>query len=274
MNWLSEMLSYTFMQRALVVGLLISICAALVGVSLVLRKNSMIGDGLSHTAFGAFAIATVLNFAPLWFTIPVVIAASFFVLKLSNNKMVSGDALIALLSASSLAIGTMAISLTKGVNIDLNSYLFGSILSIGWSDVWLSLVLTIIVVLFYIFAHNRIFAITFNEDFARAIGIKTNVYDAIFAIICSLVIIFGMRLLGALLISSLIIFPTLIAMQFSKSFGCVVVYSVLVSVINFVLGLAVSYLITSPTGATVVVVNMVVLTIIYIMRKTILNKNE
>lgn len=272
MNWLSEMLSYTFMQRALISGLLISICAALVGVSLVLRKNSMIGDGLSHTAFGAFAIATVLNIAPLWFAIPVVIAASFFVLKLSNNKKVSGDALIALLSASSLAIGTMAISLTKGVNIDLNSYLFGSILSISQSDVWLSLVLTIAVVLLYIFAHNRIFAITFDEDFAKAIGIKTNVYDAIFAIICSLVIVFGMRLLGALLISSLIIFPTLIAMQFSKSFGRVVVYSVLISVVNFVLGLAISYLITSPTGATVVITNLVILVIAYILHRTVLGR--
>ncbi len=272
MNWLSEMLSYTFMQRALIAGLLISICAALVGVSLVLRKNSMIGDGLSHTAFGAFAIATVLNIAPLWFAIPVVIATSFFVLKLSNNKKVSGDALIALLSASSLAIGTMAISLTKGVNIDLNSYLFGSILSISQSDVWLSLVLTIAVVLLYVFAHNRIFAITFDEDFAKAIGIKTNVYDAIFAIICSLVIVFGMRLLGALLISSLIIFPTLIAMQFSKSFGRVVVYSVLISVVNFVLGLVISYLITSPTGATVVITNLVILVIAYILHRTVLGR--
>lgn len=272
MNWLSEMLSYTFMQRALISGLLISICAALVGVSLVLRKNSMIGDGLSHTAFGAFAIATVLNIAPLWFAMPVVITASFFVLKLSNNKKVSGDVLIALLSASSLAIGTMAISLTKGVNIDLNSYLFGSILSISQSDVWLSLVLTIAVVLLYVFAHNRIFAITFDEDFAKAIGIKTNVYDAIFAIICSLVIVFGMRLLGALLISSLIIFPTLIAMQFSKSFGRVVVYSVLISVVNFVLGLAISYLITSPTGATVVITNLVILVIAYILHRTVLGR--
>ena len=266
MNWFSEMLSYAFMQRALIVGLLISICAALVGVSLVLRKNSMIGDGLSHTVFGAFAIATALNFAPLWFAIPVAIATSFFVLKLSTNKKANGDALIALLSASSLAIGTMAISLTKGVNIDLNGYLFGSILSIGWSDVWLSLALTIAVVLLYIFAHNRIFAITFDEDFAKAIGMKTNIYDAIFATICSLVIVFGMRLLGALLISSLIIFPTLIAMQFSKSFGRVVIYSVLISVVNFVLGLVISYLIASPTGATVVVVNLVILIIAYICK--------
>lgn len=266
MNWLPEMISYPFVQRALIVGLLISICAALVGVSLVLRKNSMIGDGLSHTTFGAFAIATVLNITPLWFAIPVVIVTSFCILKLSNSKKANGDALIALLSASSLAIGVMAISLTKGVNIDLNSYLFGSILSIGWNDVWLSLALTIAVILLYIFAHNRIFAITFDEDFAKAIGIKTNIYDAIFAIICSLVIVLGMRLLGALLISSLIIFPTLIAMQFSKSFGRVVIYSVLISVINFILGLTVSYLIASPTGATVVVVNLIALIISYIIR--------
>ena len=266
MNWLPEMISYPFIQRALIVGLLISICAALVGVSLVLRKNSMIGDGLSHTTFGAFAIATVLNITPLWFAIPVVIVTSFCILKLSNSKKANGDALIALLSASSLAIGVMAISLTKGVNIDLNSYLFGSILSIGWDDVWLSLALAIAVILLYIFAHNRIFAITFDEDFAKAIGIKTNIYDAIFAIICSLVIVLGMRLLGALLISSLIIFPTLIAMQFSKSFGRVVIYSVLISVINFILGLTVSYLIASPTGATVVVVNLIALIISYIIR--------
>lgn len=273
MNWLIEMLSYSFMQRAFIVGLLISVCAALVGVSLVLRKNSMIGDGLSHATFGAFAIATVLNLAPLWFAIPVVMVASFFVLKLSNNKKANGDTLIALLSASSLAIGTMAISLTKGVNIDLNSYLFGSILSIGWSDVWLSLFLTIAVILLYVFAHNRIFAITFDEDFAKAIGIKTDFYDGIFAIICSLIVVLGMRLLGALLISSLIIFPTLIAMQFSKSFGRVVVYSVLVSIINFAVGLTISYLIASPTGATVVVANLIALTIAYIIRKMILSKN-
>lgn len=266
MNWFFEMLSYSFMQRALIVGVLISVCAALVGVSLVLRKSSMIGDGLSHTAFGAFAVATVLNFAPLWLAIPVVIIASFLVLKLSSNKKANGDALIALLSASSLAIGTMAISLSSGVNIDLNGYLFGSVLSIGWSDVWLSAVLAVAVILLYIFAHNRIFAITFDEDFAKAIGIKTHIYDAIFAVICSLVIVLGMRLLGALLISSLIIFPTLISMQFSKSFGRTVVYSALFSVLNFVLGLSISYLIASPTGATVVLVNLVVFIITSIIR--------
>ena len=266
MNWLSEMLSYSFMQRALIAGLLVSICAALIGVALVLRKNSMIGDGLSHTAFGAFAIATVLNLAPLWFAIPVVVIASFFILKLSGSKKFNGDALVALLSASSLAVGISAISLSKGVNIDLNSYLFGSVLSIGWSDVWLSLLLTVIVILLYIFTHNRIFAITFDEDFAKAIGVKTNIYDTLFAIICSLVIVLGMRLLGALLISSLIIFPTLIAMQFSKSFNRVVISAVVISIVNFIIGIIVSYFLSLPTGATVVITNLLMLIITAILR--------
>lgn len=266
MNWLVEMFSYSFMQRALIAGLLISICAALVGVSLVLRKNSMIGDGLSHTAFGAFAIAIVLGMAPLWFAIPVVIIASFLILKLSSSRRINGDAAIAILSASSLAIGTIVISYSQGVNIDLNGYLFGSILSIGWSDVWLSLILAIISVLLYVFAHNRIFAITFDKDFAKSTGINTNLYDTIFAIICSLVVVLGMRLLGALLISSLIIFPTIIATQFSKSFKRVVISSIIISVINFVVGLIASYLLTIPTGATIVIVNLIVLVISYCLR--------
>ena len=252
-----EMFSYPFMQRALLVGLMIAICAALVGVSLVLRKNSMIGDGLSHTAFSAFALATVLGLTPLYFALPIVIAASFFVLRLSQNKKMHGDAAIAVLSASSLAIGTMAISLSKGVNIDLNSYLFGSILSVSWSDVLLSAILAVVIILLYLFAYHRIFAITFDEEFAKSVGIKTKTYDAIFAAICSIVIVLGMRLLGSLLISSLIIFPTLTAMRLCRTFKGIVFASVVISAIAFVTGLVFSYLLATPTGATVVIANLV-----------------
>ena len=254
-----EVFQYPFMQRALLVGLFVAICAALVGVSLVLRKNSMIGDGLSHTAFSAFALATVFGFTPLYFALPIVILASFFVLRLSRNRKIHGDAAIAVLSASSLALGTFAISVTKGVNVDINSYLFGSILSVSWADVWLSAGLTALVVLLYSFAYHRIFAITFDEEFARSVGVKTGLYDAIFAAICSVVIVLGMRLLGSLLISSLIIFPTLTAMRFTKTFRGVVAVSVIVSAIAFVSGLILSYLLAAPTGATVVLVNLVVL---------------
>ena len=262
-----EMFAYPFMQRALLVGLMIAICAALVGVSLVLRKNSMIGDGLSHTAFSAFAIATVLGFTPLYFALPIVIIASFFVLRLSQRRKVHGDAAIAVLSASSLAIGTMAISLSKGVNIDLNSYLFGSILAVSWGDVVLSAILTAVIILLYLFAYHRIFAITFDEEFAKSVGIRTNMYDAIFAAICSIVIVLGMRLLGSLLISSLIIFPTLSAMRLSHTFKGIVLLSVVISALAFVAGLVASYVFATPTGATVVIANLIVFIMAFLIEK-------
>ncbi|MBR3323213.1 metal ABC transporter permease [Candidatus Saccharibacteria bacterium] len=261
-----EMFSHPFMIRALLVGLMISVCAALVGVSLVLRKNSMIGDGLSHTAFSAFALATVLGLTPLYFALPIVVIASFFVLRLSQNRKLHGDAAIAVLSASSLAIGTLAISLSKGVNIDLNSYLFGSILAVGWLDVVLSAILAFAIIMLYVFAYHRIFAITFDEEFAKSVGIKTGVYDAIFAAICSVVVVLGMRLLGSLLISSLIIFPTLTAMRLRKSFRGIALMAVCVSALAFVIGLVLSYLLATPTGATVVIVNLVVFVVAALVR--------
>jgi zinc transport system permease protein len=262
-----DMFTYPFMQRALLVGLMITICAALVGVSLVLRKNSMIGDGLSHTAFSAFALATVLGLTPLYFALPVVIIASFFVLRLSQNRRMHGDAAIAVLSASSLAIGTMAISVSKGVNIDLNSYLFGSILSVSWGDVLLSAILAVVVILLYLFAYHRIFAITFDEEFAKSVGVKTGVYDAIFAAICSVVVVLGMRLLGSLLISSLVIFPTLSAMRLCRTFKGIVFTSVIISIIAFVAGLMASYTFATPTGATVVIANLIIFVIAYLIEK-------
>ena len=262
-----DMFTYPFMQRALLVGLMIAICAALVGVSLVLRKNSMIGDGLSHTAFSAFALATVLGLTPLYFALPVVIIASFFVLRLSRNRKMHGDAAIAALSASSLAIGTMAISVSKGVNIDLNSYLFGSILSVSWGDVLLSAILAVVVILLYLFAYHRIFAITFDEEFAKSVGVKTGVYDAIFAAICSVVVVLGMRLLGSLLISSLVIFPTLSAMRLCRTFKGIVFTSVIISIIAFVAGLMASYIFATPTGATVVIANLIIFVIAYLIEK-------
>lgn len=267
MNWLIEMFSYSFMVRALVVGVLISLCAALVGVSLTLRRSSMIGDGLSHAAFGVFAVAVVLGLTPTWFALPVVALISFLVLRFSKNQKINGDAAIALLSASSLAIGVMVISMTSGVNIDFNGYLFGSILSVGWEDVWLSLALAVLVIAIYIVAHHRIFAVTFDEDFAKSIGIKTGFYDAVFALICSAIIVLGMRLLGALLISSLIIFPALTAMQFAKSFKKTVLFAAVFSVAAFLIGLVLSYLLATPTGATVVIVNLVILILATIGRK-------
>ena len=179
-------------------------------------------------------------------------------LRLSKNRKVHGDAAIGVLSASSLAIGTFAISVSKGVNIDLNSYLFGSILSVSWFDVLWSVALAAVVAGLYLLAYHRIFAITFDEDFAKSVGVKTEIYDAIFAIICSVVVVLGMRLLGSLLISSLVIFPTLTAMRLCRTFKGVVAGAAIISAFAFLVGLVASYYMATPTGATVVIANLIV----------------
>ncbi len=256
MSNILEIFSYSFMIKALIVGILISLCASLIGVTTVLRRNSMIGDGLAHVAFMTFAIATIMNFSPLYFSIPIVILVSFLILRLNNSK-VHGDSMIAIASASSLAIGTFLISITKGINIDINNYLFGSILGISTTDIIISILLTIIVLFIYIVFYNKIFAITFDETFSKSIGIKTNVYNAIFAILCSLVVVIGMRLMGSLLISSLIIFPALSSMNIFKKFKSVVISSIFISILSFVIGLILSFIFSTPTGATIVIVNLI-----------------
>ena len=170
MNTLLHMFNYTFIIRAFIVGLLISLCAAMLGVNLVLRKNAMISDGLSHVSFGSFAIATVLGVAPL------AVIAAVMILKLNNNHHIHGDGAIAVLSSSSLAIGIMAISLTKGVNTDINNYLFGSILSLNNQDMIISIVLSLIVLILYIFSYHKMFALTFDEDFAKSTGINVEFF--------------------------------------------------------------------------------------------------
>ena len=255
MNSLLEMFSYAFMVRALIVGILLSLSAALIGVPLVLRRNSMIGDGLSHVGFGAFAIAAALGLAPLWVALPVVILASFFILRLNENNRISGDAAIALISTSTLAIGTFVVSLS-GSNVDINNYLFGSILSLGTIDIVAGIILSIVVAALYILCHHKIFATTFDESFAKSIGVKTESYNIIFAILCSIVIVLGMRLMGALLISSLIVFPVLSAKQIAKSYKGVVFLSTIFAIISFISGLIISYLLNTPTGATIVLTNL------------------
>lgn len=258
MNSLLEIFTYPFLFRALIAGIFISLSAALIGTPLVLKKNSMLSDGLSHVAFGAFALASVLGFAPLWVAIPVVILASFFVLRLSSNTKIHGDSAIALMSASALAIGSLTVSLA-GTNVDINSYLFGSILSVSTSDILLSLGLFAVIAIVYVAFHNKIFALTFDEKFARAIGINTKLYNALFAVLCSVLIVLGMRLVGALLISSLVIFPTLSAQTIFKSFRSVTLAGAFFSVLAFAIGLVTSHLLSLPTGATIVIVNLLIL---------------
>lgn len=253
---ISDMLSYPFLVRALLVGVFVSLCAALLGVSLVLKHYSMIGDGLSHVGFGSLAIATVLKVWPLAVSIPVVLAAAFLLLRISENSKIKGDAAIALISNSAMAIGVMVISLTTGMNTDVCNYMFGSILAMSRSDVQLSLILSVIVLILYVIFYHKIFAVTFDETFVRATGSGSGHYNMLIALLTSVVIVLGMRMMGALLISSLIIFPALTSMRIFRTFRSVVLSSAVVSVVCFVVGMTISYYYASPAGASVVVVNI------------------
>ena len=258
-----EMFSYDFIIRALIVGVLVSLCSALLGVSLVLKRYSMIGDGLSHVGFSALAFAMVLNIAPLYVAIPVVVVAAFLLLRLSENGKIRGDAAIAMISSGALALGVFAISVTKGMNVDMSSYMFGSILAMDNGDVILSIGLSVMVLCLFAIFYNRIFAVTFDENFARATGINAEWYNALIAFLSAVTIVLGMRMMGALLISSLIVFPPLSSMQIFKTFRGVVLSSALLSVTCFLIGLCVSYLWATPTGASVVMANVLAFLLFY-----------
>ena len=255
---LIEMFSWPFMQRALIAGVLVSLCAALLGVSLVLKRYSMIGDGLSHVSFGALAIAVALGITPLYFSIPVVILAAFFLLRAADNPNRSNDAAIAALSAASLAIGILVISRTSGMTTDVDSYMFGSVLAMTWADVALSVVLCAAVLTMFILFYHKIFAVTFDESFSRATGLHVNRYNTLLAILTALTIVLGMRMMGAMLISSLIIFPALTAMRLFRSFRNVVLCAAVMSVVCFCAGLIISFVYSTPVGATVVAADLAV----------------
>ncbi|HJA92799.1 MAG TPA: metal ABC transporter permease [Candidatus Eisenbergiella merdipullorum] len=256
LEYLSEMLSYPFMQRAFLAGILISVCASLLGVSLVLKRYSMIGDGLSHVGFGALAVASALNLTPLAVAVPIVILAAFVLLRLSENGKLKGDAAVALFSTGALAIGVMVVSVTTGMNADLNSYLFGSILAMSRSDVVLSVALAAVVLILYLLFYNQLFAVTFDPVFARATGVKTGFFNVLLAVLTAVTVVLGMRMMGALLISSLIIFPALTAMRVCRHYRSVIFTSVILSVCGFGLGMTVSFLFATPAGASIVVVDI------------------
>lgn len=253
---IGELLSFSFIQRALVVGILVALCSALLGVSLVLKRYSMIGDGLSHVGFGSLSVALAMNLAPLQISVPVVVLSAFFLLRISENSKIRGDAAIALISSSSIAIGVIVTSLTTGMNADVYNFLFGSILAMSREDVLLSMILSVIVLLMFIFFYHKIFAVTFDENFARATGTKAGIYNMLIALLTAVTIVVGMRIMGSLLISSLIIFPALSSMRIFRSFRGVMITSAVISMICFFWGTAASYAFDTPTGASIVATNL------------------
>ncbi len=257
MNEVIEMLSYPFMQRAFVLGILVAVSAALLGVSLVLRRYSMIGDGLSHVGFGALAAATVTNAAPLAVAIPVVIAAAFLLLRISDKSSIKGDAATALISTGALALGVLIVSAGGGTNTDLYSYMFGSILAVSGADMVSGSIISAVIILVFVLIYQRVFAVTLDESFARASGTKAGLINAVVAVLCAVTIVLGMRLMGTMLISALIIFPPLGAMRVFDSFRGVTVFSAVLSAVCFAAGLFASYFLSLPAGASVVAAEII-----------------
>lgn len=262
-NALQTYLSYSFVRYALIAGVLISLCAALLGVSLVLKRYSMIGDGLSHVAFGAMSIAAVLSLAPMTVAMPVTIVAAVVLLGLNSNGKIKGDAAIAMISVGALALGYLLLNVfqtASNVSGDVCSTLFGStsILTLSVSDVWLCVGLAILVILTFVIFYHKIFAVTFDEEFARATGTNVRAYNILIAVVTAVVIVLAMNLVGALLISALIIFPALSAMRVFKSFRAVMASAAVISVLCSVLGILASVIYGTPVGSTIVAADIVV----------------
>ena len=266
--------SYPFVRYAFIAGVLISLCAGLLGVVLVLKRYSMIGDGLSHVAFGAMAIAAVLGFAPMTLALPVTVAVAVLLLLAGEKQLIKGDSAIAMLSAGSLAVGYLLLnrfpsSDTGSLSGDVCASLFGStsMMTLSVADVWLCVGLSVAVIAFFAIFYHKIFAVTFDEGFATSSGVRVRAYNFLIAAISGVVIVLAMKLVGALLISSLIIFPALSAMRLFRSFRSVVICSAVISVVGSLTGLLVALLISTPTGASVAVVHIVIFAIFSILGK-------
>ena len=255
-------LQYPFVLYAIILGTLIALCTSLLGVTLVLRRFSYVSDGLSHVAFGAMAIAFVLKITNyMLFSLPLTIICAIFLLNLGQNTRVKGDAAIAMLSVSAMALGYLLMnvfSTAPNISGDVCTTLFGStsILTLTSSDVWLSIVLAILVVVFFLLFYHKLFALTFDEDFAKATGTNVERYNLMLAIIVAVIIVLAMSLVGALLISALVIFPALSAMRLFDSFKGVTICSVVLSVVCAFLGMLISVVGGTPVGATIVLMDM------------------
>ena len=268
-------MNYPFVVYALVVGVFIALCSSLFGVSLVLKRFSFIGDGLSHVAFGAMSVSAVLNLAnDTLLTMPITILVAIILLKLGENAKIKGDALIAILSVGSLAIGYMLVNMfssSANVSGDVCTGLFGStsILTLTKTEVIVCITMSLVVISLYVIFYNKIFAITFDETFAKATGVNTERYNLFIAIIIAIIIVLGMNLVGSLLISALIVFPALSAMRLMKTFRAVVICSAVMSIICALLGILSSILLSTPVGSTIVLANIILFILSSIIGKVI-----
>jgi len=266
-------LEYPFVRYAIVAAMLISLCSALVGVILVLKRYSYIGDGLSHVAFGAMSIALVLGMIQqkMYLVFPITTVAAILILKSGQNKRVQGDAIVGMISTGALALGYLLMNLfppTANISGDVCSTLFGStsILTLSKAEVWLCVIASIIVLIIFVILYPKIFAVTFDENFSKAIGLKANQINLILAVIIAVIVVLAMNLVGSLLISALVIFPALSVMQLFKSFKAVLIGAAVLSEICTITGMLVAILCSTPVGATIVTVDIIAFIICWLIR--------
>ena len=273
LDMLKTYLQIPFVQYALIVGVLIALCSSLFGVTLVLKRFSFIGDGLSHVAFGAMAIAGVINLTDnMLLVLPITVVSAILLLRTGQNTKIKGDAAIAMISVGALAMGYLLLNIfstSSNLSGDVCSTLFGStsILTLRISEVWLCVGLSVIVVAIFILFYNKIFAVTFDEDFASAVGTHVQAYNLLIAVVIAVIIVLAMNLVGSLLISALVIFPAMSAMRVFHSFKAVTVCSSLLSVCCALLGILISILTGTPVGSTIVAVDLVAFLIFSLIAK-------
>lgn len=255
-NKFIDILSYPFMSRALIVGILVCLCASLLGVILVLKRYSLIGHGLADVGFASLSLAMATGISPIYISTPIVIITSFIIMYISQRKQINGDVAIGVFSTGALAFGVIITALSNGLNMDVYSYMFGSILAMTNTDVTMSIILAIIVITIFIIFYNRLFIVTVDENFARASGINVTFYQFLISFLTALTVVIGMRMMGTLLISSLIIFPAVIAKKFARSFKGLIIFSAIISIFCFIIGMFISFLFSLPTGAGIVFINI------------------
>ncbi|MCK9432444.1 MAG: metal ABC transporter permease [Candidatus Omnitrophica bacterium] len=252
-----EALRYSFIQRALIAGCFMALGCSCLGVFLVLRRFSLIGDGLAHVSFATVAIGLLLGAQPMVISLPLVALASLAILKLNEKAQLYGDAAIGLVSSFGIALGVIIASTAGGFNVDLFSYLFGNILSVSGLEVWMSIVVSLVVALVSALFYHDLFAITFDEDYAQVSGIKVKAVNRILILLTSMVVVLGIKIVGTMLVSSLIILPAISALQIMRSFRGVIAAAGVFAVLSVILGIFISYALNYPSGATIVMVNFV-----------------
>lgn len=261
-----SLLQYAFVQRAIVAGLFVAVLCSVLGLFLVLRKMSLIGDGLSHVSFGAIAFGLFLGVYPIYVAVPVAILGSWLIIHIAGKAKIFGDAAIGIVSAAGISVGVLLASLSRGFNVDLFSYLFGNILAVSANEVWISAVLSLIVLLVIYFFYNDLFSATFDEEFAKVSGVKTHRLNAVLSALTAVSVVLSVRVVGVMLVSSLLIIPAVTALQVARGFKSTLVWSVIFSMLSVLSGILLSFVFDLPSGATVVMVSLILFALSFLKK--------